>query len=243
MGKLCLIIAVIIFTTFSVSAQTRQRFADNFDMQNGVKIYSPTLPDQSAAASKVDKSKKQEAKTAKAPVVINLSGTKSSPGVEMSDSRSLGGLSTGNPEVDNYLVQSSLKYKIDPLLIYAQMSQESSFKQKAISYKGARGYMQLMPATAVRFGVTDIFDPRQNIDAGVKYMRWLLNKFSGDVRLALAGYNAGEGAVMKYGNAIPPYRETQDYVKRITAHYSQIKNLNLNNTVAAISTHQAPEIK
>jgi soluble lytic murein transglycosylase-like protein len=136
-----------------------------------------------------------------------------------------------------------LKYNVDPLLIYAQMNQESRFKQSAVSYKGASGLMQLMPDTARRFGVTNIFDKRQNIDAGVKYMRWLLNKFGGDVRLALAGYNAGEGAVMKYGNAIPPYRETQDYVKRITSHYSQIKNLNLNNTVAAISADQAPEIR
>src|SRR4028118_1030788 len=80
-----------------------------------------------------------------------------------------------------------------------------------------------MPATAVRFGVTNIFDPQQNIDAGVKYMRLLLGTFGQDLRLALAGYNAGEGAVMKYGNQIPPYRETQTYVAKITAQYAQIK--------------------
>ena len=70
--------------------------------------------------------------------------------------------------------------------------------------------MQLMPATARRFGVTEIYNPRQNIEAGVKYMRWLLDTFNGDVALALAGYNAGEGAVMKYGWQIPPYRETHE---------------------------------
>ena len=84
--------------------------------------------------------------------------------------------------------------------------------------------MQLMPGTARRFGVTNIYDPKQNIDAGVKYMRWLLDTFGGDVVLALAGYNAGEGAVMKYGNNVPPYRETQEYVRRISVRYSEISD-------------------
>jgi lysozyme len=81
-----------------------------------------------------------------------------------------------------------------------------------------------MPGTAIRFGVTNIYDPKQNIDAGVKYMRWLLNTFNQDVSLALAGYNAGEGAVMKYGYQIPPYNETQEYVRRISARYNSIRN-------------------
>lgn len=84
--------------------------------------------------------------------------------------------------------------------------------------------MQLMPATARRFGVTSIYDPKQNIDAGVKYMRWLLDTFNQDVVLALAGYNAGEGAVMKYGRRVPPYRETQEYVRRISARYNMISD-------------------
>jgi soluble lytic murein transglycosylase-like protein len=79
-----------------------------------------------------------------------------------------------------------------------------------------------MPATAVRFGVTDIFDPRQNIEAGVRYMRWLLDKFDQNLELALAGYNAGEGAVMRYGNMIPPYRETREYVRRISLRYASV---------------------
>jgi membrane-bound lytic murein transglycosylase MltF len=74
----------------------------------------------------------------------------------------------------------------------------------------------------MRWGVTNIYSPKQNIEAGVKYMRWLLDKFGGDVRLALAGYNAGEGAVKKYGNKIPPYRETRNYVARITANYERL---------------------
>ncbi|HBE82544.1 MAG TPA: transglycosylase, partial [Blastocatellia bacterium] len=84
--------------------------------------------------------------------------------------------------------------------------------------------MQLMPATARRFGVTSIYDPKQNIDAGIRYMRWLLDTFNQDVVLALAGYNAGEGAVMKYGRNVPPYRETQEYVRRITARYNAISD-------------------
>jgi soluble lytic murein transglycosylase-like protein len=103
------------------------------------------------------------------------------------------------------------------------MSQESAFKKTATSHKGASGLMQLMPATAVRWGVKNIYNPQQNIEAGVKYMRWLLDKFGGDVKLALAAYNAGEGSVKKYGNKIPPYTETQNYVKRISTHYEKIK--------------------
>ena len=137
---------------------------------------------------------------------------------------SLGGLSTGNATIDAYIEEFSELYNVDPRLIYAQMSQESSFKARATSHKGASGYMQLMPATARRFGVTNIYNPKQNIHAGVKYMRWLLDKFGGDVALALAGYNAGEGSVLKYGNKIPPFRETRQYVAKIMAHYDQISN-------------------
>lgn len=136
--------------------------------------------------------------------------------------KSMKGYSTGNSLIDAYIVDSSRRYRIDPLLIYAQMAQESSFKVRALSHKGASGLMQLMPGTARRMGVTDIYDPKQNIEGGVKYMRFLLDLFEGDVNLALAGYNAGEGAVMKYGNQIPPYNETQNYVRIISARYKAI---------------------
>lgn len=134
------------------------------------------------------------------------------------------GFTTGDATIDSYIVDSSRRYNIDPLLIYAQMHQESAFKLKALSYKGASGLMQLMPATARRLGVTNIYDPKQNIEGGVKYMRMLLNMFNQDVNLALAGYNAGEGAVMKYGNNIPPYNETREYVRRISARYTSISD-------------------
>jgi hypothetical protein len=120
---------------------------------------------------------------------------------------------------DDIIEEASKEYGVDPNLIRAQMGQESSFNPRAKSHKGAEGLMQLIPATAKRFGVTDVYDPRQNIHAGVKYMRWLLDRFDGDVSLALAGYNAGEGAVEKYGKKIPPYKETQDYVTKILGKY------------------------
>jgi soluble lytic murein transglycosylase-like protein len=161
----------------------------------------------------------------------------------MAGGSNLGGFTTGNPVFDSYIVDSARRYNIDPLLIYAQMHQESSFKLKATSYKGASGLMQLMPGTARRFGVTDIYDPKQNIDAGVKYMRWLLNTFGGDVVLALAGYNAGEGAVWKYGNQVPPYRETQEYVRRITARYNSISNPNYVRAVKKVSSEQAARLE
>lgn len=116
---------------------------------------------------------------------------------------------------DGLLVSAARRYGLDLYILRAQMNQESGFKPSAVSPKGARGLMQLMPGTAARFGVTNIFDPLQNIEAGARYMRWLLDAFGGDYTLALAGYNAGEGAVMKYGRRVPPYNETQNYVAAI----------------------------
>ncbi|MBV9217642.1 MAG: lytic transglycosylase domain-containing protein [Acidobacteria bacterium] len=139
-------------------------------------------------------------------------------------SASMKGFTTGSPLIDSYIVDSSRRYSIDPLLIYSQMHTESSFKLNATSNKGASGLMQLMPATARRLGVTNIYDPKQNIEGGVKYMRILLDMFGGNISLALAGYNAGEGAVQKYGNQIPPFTETQEYVRRISARYASISD-------------------
>jgi soluble lytic murein transglycosylase-like protein len=127
---------------------------------------------------------------------------------------------TGNPKYDEMVTQSAARHGIDPNLVFAVMRQESGFNPRAVSYKGASGLMQLMPATARRLGVTNIFDPAQNIDAGTRYLRFLLDIFNGDVKLALAGYNAGENAVIRYGYTVPPYRETQNYVRSISAKYT-----------------------
>ena len=153
------------------------------------------------------------------------------------------GFTTGDVLIDSYIVDSSRRYGIDPLLIYAQMHQESSFKLKALSHKGASGLMQLMPATARRLGVTNIYEPRQNIEGGVKYMRMLLDMFGQDVNLALAGYNAGEGAVMKYGYQIPPYNETREYVRRISARYSSISNPSIARHTPKVSSSVAAKLE
>jgi soluble lytic murein transglycosylase-like protein len=110
------------------------------------------------------------------------------------------------------------QYNLDPRLVLSVMAVESAFFPHAVSPKGARGLMQLMPDTAARFGVKDPFDPHQNIKGGMKYLRWLLDYFSGNVRLALAGYNAGENAVERHGG-IPPYAETESYVRKVLTLY------------------------
>ena len=114
-------------------------------------------------------------------------------------------------------------YRIDPELALAVIRVESAFQKNAVSPKNAQGLMQLIPETAARFGVKDAFDPVSNLHGGLAYLRWLLDYFGGDVRLALAGYNAGEKAVDRY-NGVPPYRETQDYIKKIAAIYPRAAN-------------------
>ena len=129
--------------------------------------------------------------------------------------------STGNARIDGLIRQYGTQYGVDPYLIYCLMSQESSFVASATSYKGAQGLMQLMPGTAARYGVTNPYDVAQNIKGGTRYLKDLLQMFNGRVDLALAGYNAGEGAVMKYGNTIPPYTETRNYVRLILKRYGK----------------------
>lgn len=128
---------------------------------------------------------------------------------------------TGNKRIDALIRQNGAAYGVDPYLVFCVMENESSFNSRALSPKGARGLMQLMPATAARFGVRDAHDPAQSIRAGTRYLKELMRRFNGRIDLALAGYNAGEGTVMKYGHRVPPYRETRNYVRRITARYQR----------------------
>ena len=114
-------------------------------------------------------------------------------------------------------------YQVDPALVRALIHAESAFNAKARSHKGASGLMQLMPATAKELGVSNVFDPQQNIQGGVKYLAQLLNQFNGNTRLATAAYNAGPGAVKKY-NGIPPYKETEVYVERVSILHRRYQN-------------------
>lgn len=122
---------------------------------------------------------------------------------------------------DHIIKQAALQHGVSEGLIKAVMHTESGFNANARSPVGAQGLMQLMPATARRFNVTNAFDAQQNIFAGAKYLSWLLKRFRGNTQMALAAYNAGEGNVDKYGG-IPPFRETQDYVRRVTSRYQNL---------------------
>ena len=146
------------------------------------------------------------------------------------------GWSTGNAQIDKLIKENGARFDVDPYLIFCVMEQESHFHPRVVSPKGARGLMQLMPGTGARFGVRNAFDPNQNIMGGARYLKQLLEQFNGRVELVLAGYNAGEGAVMKYGRNVPPYKETRNYVKKISARYQQGKPAGATetpNTVAA----------
>jgi len=114
-------------------------------------------------------------------------------------------------------------FNLDPNLVLAVIQVESAYQANAISSANAQGLMQLIPATAERFGVRDAFNPRDNIRGGMSYLRWLLKHFKGDVTKAVAAYNAGEGAVRKYGG-IPPYRETRNYVRKIRRLYTKLRH-------------------
>lgn len=117
--------------------------------------------------------------------------------------------------MDHLVDRVSSETSVPSRLLHAVIAVESRYDSRAVSSKGAKGLMQLMPGTAKRFGVNDPFDPEQNVRGGATYLRWLLDVFDGDAQLALAAYNAGENAVIRSGNRIPDFAETQAYVPRV----------------------------
>jgi hypothetical protein len=133
------------------------------------------------------------------------------------------------------------QYRLEPALMHAVISAESSYNPWAVSPKGAMGLMQLMPGTAERFGVSNPYDPVANMHGGARYLRWLLDRFN-DPRLAVAAYNAGEGAVQKYGNQIPPYQETQTYVVRVLDFYQRYRTGPYNAGALALNTSYASDV-
>ncbi|HSH44158.1 MAG TPA: lytic transglycosylase domain-containing protein [Arenicellales bacterium] len=124
---------------------------------------------------------------------------------------------------DGLIESTARQLRLDPMLIKSVMQAESAFDPNAVSRKGASGLMQLMPATARRYGVSNLFDPRQNVMGGARYLSFLLERFDGDLELALAGYNAGENAVDNH-RGVPPYEETRHYVKKVLRLYRQYRN-------------------
>jgi hypothetical protein len=130
-----------------------------------------------------------------------------------------GGWTSGNERIDHLIKINAARFGVDPYLVFCVIEQESQFKTYARSPKGAQGLMQLMPGTARRLGVRRPYDPAENIMGGTRYLKELMAMFNGRVDLVLASYNAGEGAVMKYGRNVPPYRETREYVKKIGKRY------------------------
>jgi hypothetical protein len=240
MKNIPLVVVLLLVSSLSVAAQDTPTGSDyrldNFDF-NLVKIHTPPAP-----AAQPGKSRRGKILTSNnfnyahsaLPLIRHTS---------MSVGNSLVGFTTGNSTVDNFIIESGRRNSVDPLLLYAIMHQESTFKARALSNKGASGLMQLMPGTAVRFGVKNIWDPQQNIEGGTRYMRFLLDKFDGNVQLALAGYNAGEGAVMKYGYRIPPYNETQEYVRRISKRYSLIRDPLAAQYANSITNDQAAAVQ
>jgi soluble lytic murein transglycosylase-like protein len=133
-------------------------------------------------------------------------------------------LSRHAAQFDGLIEEHAAAHAVNPSLVRAVIQAESAFNPRARSHKGAMGLMQLMPATAREFGVLDPFNPAENIRAGVSYLRQLLDRYDDDEQLALAAYNAGPGAVGKYGNKIPPYKETQNYVHKIAGIRGIIRN-------------------
>ena len=221
MKRFASLLAVTLCCAVSALAQTGSAYSfDNFDFANGIHITKPAPTTRAKRTGRIGKIGILNHSGAPNPGPADQTLTRLS---SMSVSRSLDGFTTGDAQVDGLIVTSATRNGVDPVLVYAMMHQESSFKPRAVSPKGARGLMQLMPGTATRYGVTNIFDPRQNIEGGARYLRFLLDLF-GDVNLALAGYNAGEGAVIKYGYNIPPYSETQEYVRRIGRRYALMRD-------------------
>jgi len=242
---------VLLFIGVPAVAQTSTYSFDNFDIRNGVRVYSEPLKarvstPRSRRASRSDLSNRASENT-QATISLDNPATPvkntallyepvvTSP---LGAASPLRGYTTGSEQIDNYLIDSGTRNGIDPLLLYSIMHQESSFKSRAISPKGARGLMQLMPGTAIRYGVTNIFDPRQNIEGGARYVRFLFDRFDGNINLTLAGYNAGEGAVDKFGWRIPPYAETQEYVRRISRRYALLRDPNSALYATRLSTTQ-----
>jgi soluble lytic murein transglycosylase-like protein len=160
---------------------------------------------------------------AEPPTSAKLSATKARANIYLPAESSLTGRSRpavdmGRDGVEKIVMEAADRHRVDPALVRAVIETESNWNPKAWSHKGAGGLMQLIPTTAQRWGAYDVFNPQQNVDAGVKHLKWLLERYNGNLDLALAAYNAGEGAVDR-AHGVPAYRETRDYVQKVQNAY------------------------
>jgi len=195
----------------AMAALSRPALADiySFKDENGV-VHFSNMPDD-----KRYKLIRREAGSAPAPVAAPAVGAAANVYMPAEES-----IRRFSPIVDT----ASRLHGVDAALIHAVISAESGYNPSALSKAGAMGLMQLMPQTAKRYGVTNIMDPVQNITGGVRYLRDLLSMFNGNLELAIAAYNAGENAVIKYGNKIPPYAETVQYVPKVLGFYRKFQS-------------------
>jgi soluble lytic murein transglycosylase-like protein len=173
-----------------------------------VETFQSAMEKQRAAIAAQRAAVRQQRETA-VPWMLAPPGSEAAPGIEAEDCAPI-----ADPELTPLIESAAKQHQVEPKLLRGVIEQESGFRACAISSKGAKGLMQLMPATIEQFGVGDVFDPKQNIEAGATYLRQLLDKYKGDINLALAAYNAGPATVDQTGG-IPDIKETQDYVERI----------------------------
>jgi soluble lytic murein transglycosylase-like protein len=156
-------------------------------------------------------------------IFINAGETRAKGGLALPATRPVkaGNASLPPPEINDLVEQTASHLQIDPQLVHAIIKVESEYHPNAVSRKGAMGLMQLIPETAQRFGVENPFDPKENIEGGASYLKYLLDLYRGDLSLSLAAYNAGEGAVQRFGG-IPSFAETRDYVRKVTNIYQSV---------------------
>ncbi|MBQ6516282.1 lytic transglycosylase domain-containing protein [bacterium] len=197
----------------SFNSELKTQAANN-NKVNGVNGYN-----SNPNAVSFDKVLKDSAKTKFGSLLLNPAMTKVNANIYANTAAGVNKQPiTTKAQILNKVSEISRKYGVDEKLVNALIKQESGFNVNAKSKVGAQGLMQLMPATAKSMGVTDPMNPEQNIEGGVKYLRSMLDKYNGNIILALAAYNAGPGAVDKY-TGVPPYKETQNYVRNILANY------------------------
>jgi len=171
----------------------------------------------------VDDSGRQFFVNAEPPLSAKLTASKPRTSIYLPTESSLtghsrAGMEIGRDGVEKLVRETADRHRMDPALVRAVIETESNWNPKAYSHKGAGGLMQLIPTTAQKYGAYDLLDPQQNIDAGVKHLKWLLERYNGNLDLALAAYNAGEGAVDRV-HGVPAYRETRNYVQRVQNAY------------------------